>query len=483
MNTRVILHLTAPVVAMSLLLLAVGVGAAWNVNHLQKTGSEDLRNNIYGMRAAEELEIIVREVRTCMHNFLITGDQKALDAIPKADAFAEDWLAKAEHVSFTEQEQAYMWQARQGRRKFLEGLEKMKTMKPEALRKQVEELVTVLTREVLDPTHKFLDFNEQEVDDGIEANKSFASNLVWGLLLLGTCGSCAGLLGGFALAWGLRRSLVQLSVPIRAAAEQLDEVVGPVTFTVGDLRGMQTVLDQIAERIKEVVQRLRRSEQEALRAEQLAVVGQMAAGMAHELRNPLTSMKLLVQAAQDGGALAGRDLNVLEEEITRLERLVRAFLDYARPPQLEKKVLDVRPLVEESVGLFATRAAAAGTRLKFERPGSEVWAAVDPGQFRQVVLNLLVNALDAVAAEGRVEVVLENAADGRLTLRVADTGCGLPAELGERIFAPFATTKETGLGLGLSICRRIAEAHGGTITGANRPNGGAVFTLHLPGKE
>jgi signal transduction histidine kinase len=113
-----------------------------------------------------------------------------------------------------------------------------------------------------------------------------------------------------------------------------------------------------------------------------------------------------------------------------------------------------------------------------------VLAAVDPGQLRQVVLNLLLNALDAVAGPGTIQVKVATDADGWLLLRVSDTGCGLPAALGARIFAPFTTTKEMGLGLGLSICKRIAEAHGGEIAGVSRPEGGAEFTLRLPpGRE
>jgi two-component system sensor histidine kinase HydH len=88
--------------------------------------------------------------------------------------------------------------------------------------------------------------------------------------------------------------------------------------------------------------------------------------------------------------------------------------------------------------------------------------------------------LDALPGGGLINVVLEYEGDSWLTLRVADNGCGLPTSLGERIFEPFTTTKETGLGLGLSICKRIALAHGGTISGANRAEGGAVFTLRLP---
>jgi signal transduction histidine kinase len=256
-----------------------------------------------------------------------------------------------------------------------------------------------------------------------------------------------------------------------------------VTFAGRDLKEMEDVLHSIADRIKEVIERLRRSEREVLRAEQLAAVGQLAAGMAHELLNPLTSMKILVQAAQDGGALVGRDLTVLEDEISRLERLVRLFFDFARPPQPAKRVVDVCPLVEHCLSLLSSRVEAVGASLAFKRPAGEVFAGVDPGQFRQVVLNLIVNALDAVPKGGSIEVGLEREDDGGMSLRVVDNGSGLPVALGDRIFTPFTTTKETGLGLGLSICKRIAETHGGAITAANRPEGGAVFTLRLPGRQ
>jgi signal transduction histidine kinase len=483
MNARFLVSLAAPVVATSLLLLALAVGAAWYVQRLQRTVSDDLRANVSGMRSAEELEIVLRETRTGLDRFLITGNRSYLENLSALGPETERWLAEAERWSLTPRERELTGRARAGYRRFLGELGRLSGEgDPAALRRQVRALIDdVLTREILQPTHDFLDFNEEEVEQNIADNQRFTGRLAWSLLLLGTCGSGAGLLAGFGIARGLSRSLVQLSVPIRAAAGQLEEVVGPVTFTGRDLKEMEGVLHSIADRIRSVVERLRQSEREVLRAEQLAAVGQMASGMAHELRNPLTSMKILIQAAQDGGSLGGRDLAVLEEEITRLERLVRLFLDFARPPQPEKKVLDTRPLVEQCLGLLDARAAAGGTRLTFDRPADEVRAAVDPGQFRQVVLNLVVNALEAVASGGAVEVGLEQDGAGGLTLRVADTGGGLPTTLGERIFAPFTTTKETGLGLGLSICKRIAEGHGGTVTGSNRPGGGAVFTLRLPG--
>jgi signal transduction histidine kinase len=215
--------------------------------------------------------------------------------------------------------------------------------------------------------------------------------------------------------------------------------------------------------------------------------------MAHELRNPLMAMKILVQAAAErspSGLLDGRDLAVLEEEITRLERLIQTVLDFARPPQLEKRTFDARKLVEQTMNLVSGRAEEQGVRVECDQLGEPVMIQADIGQMRQVLLNLLLNALDAVPSGGTIWLQTldsqsshpEQAVRSRrwLTLRVADTGPGLPAGLAQRIFEPFVSTKETGIGLGLSICTRIVEAHGGEIDAANRPEGGAVFTVRLP---
>ena len=502
MHQRFLLRVTAPIIVTSLLLLTVGVGAAWRVHQLQQGLSRAVLDNLAAMRAAEELEIDLRELRAQMHHFLLTGDRRYLRAGAQIRPEVERWMAEAERWSLTERERDYTSRARAGSRHFFEGMDRLLGEgQPAPPAPEVRSLVDdVLVREILLPTHDFLDLNEEEVAQAAADNESFAERLLLGLILLGTCVATAGLVAGVGFARAFSRSLVQLSVPVRVAAGRLDELVGPVSFDPGGgLAGLEGVLRVIAERVGTVVERLRRSEREALRAEQLAAVGRMAAGMAHELRNPLTSMKILVQAAlEEGGdrtapgvpaapaaghGLSSRDLAVLEEEITRLDGLLQSFLDFARPPDLEKKVVDLRPLVEQTLKVVAGRAAAADVRLGLRAPAGPLRAALDPRQVRQVVFNLLLNGLDAVPAGGRVDVVLERDEEGWVTLRVSDSGCGLPAVLGETIFAPFTTTKQTGLGLGLSICKRIVEAHGGTITAASPPGKGAVFTVRLPGVE
>jgi two-component system sensor histidine kinase HydH len=299
------------------------------------------------------------------------------------------------------------------------------------------------------------------------------------------CGPVSGLLAGYGISRAVSRSIVRLSVPIRDAAGKLNEIVGPITLAARwGLEELEGVLQVIAERIGAVIARLQQSEREAREAEHLAAVGQMAAGIAHELRNPLMPMKILVQAAAErepSPGLDGRDLAVLEHEIGRLEHSIQTFLDFARPPRLEKRTFDIALVLPRVVDLLAARAAQQGVRIECRVPGRPVEVLADANQIRQVVLNLLLNALDATPHGGSVRLELQEEEGRRwLKLRVSDTGCGLPAGLGPRIFEPFVSTKETGLGLGLSICKRIVEAHEGEIRAADRPGGGAVFTVRLP---
>jgi signal transduction histidine kinase len=300
------------------------------------------------------------------------------------------------------------------------------------------------------------------------------------------------LVTGVALAWRLRRSIVQVRVQLQDAAGQLNEVVGPTVLDdADDFGGLHNAAQRLAAPIRDLIERFHRSRQLAQRAEQLAAVGQVASGVAHEVRNPLTAIKILVQAAAErgeAGHLSGRHLRVLEEEVVRLERLTSSFLDFARPPQPEKREVDVGRMVTETLELLEGTARAKGVRFEPRQSGGSVTLDADPGLLRQLLFNLLANALEASPAGAAVfvEIGRRTADNGARTveLRVADTGPGLPAELGERIFEPFVSTKETGVGLGLSIARRVAEDHGGNLRGSNRLGGGAEFTAVLPaGRE
>jgi signal transduction histidine kinase len=195
----------------------------------------------------------------------------------------------------------------------------------------------------------------------------------------------------------------------------------------------------------------------------------------------MTSIKMLVQAGREGGdtGLAPDDLDVIEREVRRVERSLQTFLDYARPPKPAKVLTDLVKVARETVDLTRGRAARQQVVVRLVDLDGPMTLDADPDQLRQVLVNLTLNALDAMPRGG--ELTLEVGGDEpEAVIRVTDTGTGIAAEIRERLFEPFASTKETGLGLGLVICLRIVEDHGGSIAAENPPGGGARFTVRLP---
>ncbi|MCE9560757.1 MAG: histidine kinase [Planctomycetes bacterium] len=487
MHGRIVARLTAPVVAVSTLLIGSALVSAWYVRDSQRTMSKILTSNVASVRAAHELESSLREIHIQFDRYLITLDRQHLERVPRLKSRTDDALAGAERAGDTEREQAVMKRVRQGYEHFFAEYDRLSLNPPsQGMYAKVVELIdTVLTKEILEPTAEYLKLNEGMLARATEANQNLSQQLTVGLIGLGVCGSIGGLLGGWVIAVSLRRSLLDTDRVLRDTAAQLGEAAHvsplvPVASPTG------TTLQQVKLAATAVLNRLKQTERDALRAEQLAWVGQMAAGIAHEVRNPLTVIKVLVQTATDPGRTSGlrpKDLQVLEGEILRLEQIISMFLDFARPPRPYKKPVFIGELLEECLAGINARANLQGVELLLDAAPELPMLDADPGQLKQVLYNLMFNALDVLPTGGmiRIGVSVVGKPDARmLTIQIADTGPGLPADLEDRIFEPFVSTKETGLGLGLSICRRIVEAHNGSIIAVNGPEKGAMFIVSLP---
>jgi signal transduction histidine kinase len=254
------------------------------------------------------------------------------------------------------------------------------------------------------------------------------------------------------------------------------------TFVRDEIHFLQDIAIEITLAVERSRAEQRRRERETLRAEQMALVAQVATGVAHEIRNPLTSIKMLIQANQEDGddePLSPEDLQIIEGEIRRMERCLQIFLDYARPPKPDRKHVDLASLTQQTLALVEGRARRQKVALRFEPSPGPFRVEADGGQIHQLLLNLALNALDVMPQGGTLEIVLRKC-DDSVELAVVDTGPGITPLMRGRLFQPFATSKETGVGLGLVISRRIAEDHGGSLTEQGPAEGGACFVLRLP---
>lgn len=480
----------------AVLLLILGASGAWYVLRLQRQNSEILDVNVASMRAAEEMEIIIREMRYELEQFRLTQDRSRLEQALQKEQDLDLWVTQAHALSRSETEEVSMAKIRRALDEFFWQLgQEVDAGSPstDSIQALVED---TLTRQVLPNARQYLDLNELELQSSNQQNKAMAERLALALLLLGTCGAIAGIVAGYGAARGISRSVLQLSLPIRDVAGKLDRVVGPVDITTDPtFADLETVLQTLSAKVGAVVEQLQARHREVIRADQLAAVGQLAAGLAHELRNPLMCMKTLVQSTRRrgrGAHLDADDVRVLDEEITRLDKLLQAFLDFARPASLEPQDVDLADIVRQTVEVLSKKAEVRDITIKCRLPEGALLIEADGTQLRQVLLNLLLNGLDAVDNGGKiwVDAIADGDAqdhlnnDGRkqacVYLRVSDNGPGLPPDARDRISEPFFSTKDTGLGLGLAISQRIIDAHGGRLLAFDREGGGAVFEIRLP---
>jgi signal transduction histidine kinase len=326
-------------------------------------------------------------------------------------------------------------------------------------------------------------FNAEQVNKSRQVHEQTLRWMAWGLAGVSAAGALAGLVLGYGVARGLRRSIHQLRVRVQDAADKLGRDLPAVEMTGESLEDLDDQMKAVVHQVEQVVQTLQQREREVLRAEQLAAVGRLAAGVAHEVRNPLTSIKMLIQTGREdaaAGGLPADDLHVIEQEVRRIEKSLQTFLDFARPPKLRRTPTDLGTLPEHVISLVRGRAAKQGVEIKLDRPQGPIMAEADSDQLRQVLLNLVLNALDVMPRGGTLDIRLTDPENGWVDLTVADTGPGIAADILPRLFVPFVSNKETGMGLGLSVSRRIVEDHGGTIAARNRPEGGARLVLRLP---
>jgi len=281
----------------------------------------------------------------------------------------------------------------------------------------------------------------------------------------------------------------RLSGPAPGAAA--DSSAGQSTGQSDEVRAVGDLVAGLLRDVDETQTLLKESREHLIQAEKLALVGKLAAGVAHSVRNPLTSVKMRLFSLERGLDLSPgqrEDFEVISEEIRHLDTIVRNFLEFSRPPKPKLQHMSPSDVVDMTLVLLKHRLETYGVDVRLVREQPLPPVDLDPEQLKEVLVNLVLNACDAMGENGRIEI-LEHTGFmdplGRVAIvQLTDSGPGIPPDVAESVFQPFFSTKEEGTGLGLAIAKRIMEEHGGYIHLKPSDRGqGACFILVLPIRE
>jgi two-component system sensor histidine kinase HydH len=499
----------APTALVSLLWIIVSCGTSYLLDQQDETRTHLLNKNRAVMQAAGAmLENLWRLQATLLESSehlerggklqeRFKAEAKRIEgAFERTLAFADENLSTPDERELTRKISANFSQYASAARELLA---KDRLSKQEAA-EAVDDAMH-LARAVAQPCEDLSELAQQLATGAFERRDRLRGRVNMARITFIIIGPALGILLGLRVARKLHHSISEISVTLRGASGDLDQEIGLVeVYPSADLVGLPALQQQVQDvsaRIKQVVEELQRTRREAVRAERLAAVGELAAGVAHEVRNPLTSVKLLIQTIErelSPGSSNDQRLQIVQQEIGRIETTIQELLDYARPPKLRRVLHDVRSTLRRALNLAAGRAQQSGVSIDERLGANPMVVNADPEQLHQVFINLILNAIEAMPEGGTLQVTVEEdvrashdspspPAGRMLRISFLDTGGGIPPQVLERLFEPFVTSKERGIGLGLAISGKIVQEHGGRLTACNTPDGGAILVIEMPSAD
>ena len=278
--------------------------------------------------------------------------------------------------------------------------------------------------------------------------------------------------------------------PVRSLAKEVNKTEGLDEMPGNEIKSLSSSVRGLINDIDQTNWELEKSREHLQQAEKMAMVGTLAAGMAHSIRNPFTSVKMRIFSLSrylDLSSTEKEDFEVISEEIRHIDTILQNFLEFSRPPKLKIQQISPSMIVDLVIQLLGHRLKSYDVTIKVVRKQLLPEIEADPEQLKEVLVNLVINACESMNGGGMIEIDEKEEFIKSLghvvILKISDNGPGIPASIKDKIFQPFFTTKEEGTGLGLSIVERIIKEHGGTIEVLSKNGQGASFIITLLKKD
>lgn len=476
---------------MAVLLAALSIGTLYHINHIHEVAEKIIAENFTSVIAAKELELALTEQRGLTTNFLLTSDEQWLQQFDTAKTTFYNWLRKARESAYTLEVHRDLEKIRYDYEKFLDIQRQVVALNKsnhllEAYTLCFNRLLPALDT-AMAQCEVFWDTNERlvkQANEKVARSNAIVTNIIYGVLFFGTL---LGVSLGIIISRSITNPIYELVKKVRSVTEKPELVENVEIADDNELELLGRGVWRLIDKFYQVNRELDRSQKVLIRSERLAAAGQLAAGIAHEIRNPLTTVKMLVFALKEEQILdngRGEDLQMIIGEVERMETILQSFLDFARPPEPEFNAISLAQVIETALALTHPEMRRRAVHPHVNILPCTVWA--DRNQITQMLINLFRNAMDSMPNGGDLRITTRRVGSRlkgtrrMVQIEISDTGTGIPDQLLPRLFDPFVTGKSGGTGLGLSIAHQIVETHKGWIEAKNNGEGGATFTVALP---
>jgi signal transduction histidine kinase len=475
-------RLVALLTALVLTTIGGGLVTLWHNAAMDSLLTSLIDKNLASYHAAEGLETALLQQKGFLTYYFLDGDLQWLKEIARYNLAFEEWLEKARKTAYTGAMREIVSQVDAKYHHYLVGREQVINLYREGKRQAGAKLHWEVRQqyvEILNLCRLYKLTNESAISRVRKESQARAGFVnVFALAVI----SAVAVLG-VLLAYIL---IKQVLGPIRQLALETAPA-NPVTRVPDEVKALSSRVHSLIEDVDQAQIELERSQEHLLQSGKWAMVGKLAAGVAHSIRNPLTSVNMRLFSLKRSLAMSSsqqEDFEVISEEIRHIDTIVRNFLEFSRPPKLKMQRVSPSDVVDMALVLLRYRLESYGVEVELNRAHRlpEIWA--DPDQLKEVLVNLVLNACEVMVNGGVITIREEEKGEPPLgpavVIRVSDTGPGIPESVQDKVFQPFFSTKEEGTGLGLSIASRIIEEHGGRLELESIKQQGATFNITLP---
>lgn len=474
---------------MSALLVLVAGFAILYTNRMQQNSARILNENVTSLKAAEELEIALLDMKGITANYLLDGEARWLEVFAEKKNSFLYWLNNARNVINISEEKTALDEIETKFAEYLEIQAKIVGLHQAGNSKAAYDLLTNEMRAkfylIFNHSEELLTLNEKMMANTSTLIKQENQMVKRILYSIGALGTILGLALALFFARSITHPIYELVLKVKGVINQ--EVYEKVNIGEdSELEGLSHHVRKLIDKVQEINENLGHSHKMLLRSEKLAALGQMSAGLAHEIRNPLTAIKMLIFSISKQihkNNQIKNDFAIITKEIERLEAFLQNFLDFARPPEPNLRPIDIDSIIKDTINLLSPQTRMNKIKVHEALNAHQTTTYGDKELLQQVFVNVSLNAIQSMEHGGVLEYtsMITNEHDqliARITIR--DTGKGIPDELLDKIFDPFITTKAQGTGLGLSIAHQIIHQQGGWIDALNNPDQGSSFIIYLP---